>query len=192
GLAFDQANPLAARVRTAPGVGECPACSNLKGGLLFAGVDGVPRALFDSDRDNIQPRAGFAYSLNDKTVLRGGYGLYYSFRSQLGSQNGFFVTTPYIAGDINGRVGVPELGLNTLASPFPSGPLQPAGASEGLLTQVGRGISFDDPTFELPHIHQYNITLTREITRNLTVEASYVGSQTRGLATVLTTNTTGK
>ena len=192
GLAFDQANPLAARVRTAPGVGECPACSNLRGGLLFAGVDGVPRALFDSDRDNIQPRAGFAYSLNDKTVLRGGYGLYYSFRSQLGSQNGFFVTTPYIAGDINGRVGVPELGLNTLASPFPSGPLQPLGASEGLLTQVGRGISFDDPTFELPHIHQYNITLTREITRNLTVEASYVGSQTRGLATVLTTNTTGK
>ena len=184
GFAFDQTNPLAALVRTAPGAAECPGCSNLRGGLLFAGVDGAPRALFNSDRDNIQPRAGFAYSLNDRTVLRGGYGLYYSFRSQLGSQNGFFVTTPYIAGDINGRVGVPELGLNTLANPFPAGPLEPPGASQGLLTQVGRGISFDDPTFELPHIHQYNVTVSREITRNLAVEASYVGSRTRGLATM--------
>jgi hypothetical protein len=188
GFAFDETNPLAAQVRTAPGAAECPACSTLRGGLLFAGVDGVPRALFDSDRDNIQPRAGFAYSLNDRTVLRGGYGLYYSFRSQLGSQNGFFVTTPYIAGDINGRVGVPELGLNTLANPFPGGPLEPPGASQGLLTQVGRGISFDDPTFELPHIHQYNVTVSREISRNLMVEASYVGSRTRGLATMTTTN----
>ena len=64
------------------------------------------------------------------------------------------------AGDINGRVGVPELGVNTFANPFPSGPLQAPGASLGLLTQVGRAISFDDPTFELPHIHQYNITIT--------------------------------
>ncbi len=188
GFAFDRMSPLAAQVRTAPGAAECPACSNLTGGLLFAGVDGVPRALFDADRDNIQPRAGFAYALNDKTVVRGGYGLYYAFRSQLGSQNGFFVTTPYITGDINGRVGVPEIGLNTLANPFPSGPLQAPGASLGLLTQVGRAISFDDPTFELPHIHQYNVTISREIAHDLMVEASYVGSRTRGLATLTLTN----
>jgi hypothetical protein len=191
GFAFDQASPLAAQVRAAPGAAECPACANLNGGLLFAGVDGMPRALFDPDRNNIQPRAGLAYSLNEKTVVRGGYGLYYSFRSQLGSQTGFFVTTPYIAGDINGRVGVPELGVNTFSNPFPHGPLQAPGASLGLLTQVGRGISFDDPAFDLPHIHQYNVTVTREITRNLMVEASYVGSQTRGLATS-TLSTAGK
>ena len=184
GFASDQTSPLAAQVAAAPGAAECPACSNLNGGLLFAGVDGVPRALFDPDRNNIQPRAGVAYSLNDKTVLRGGYGLYYSFRSQLGSQTGFFVTTPYIAGDLNGRVGVPELGVNTFSNPFPNGPLQAPGASLGLLTQAGRGISFDDSTFDLPHIHQYNVTVSREISRSLMVEASYVGSRTRGLATL--------
>ncbi|MEI8083754.1 MAG: hypothetical protein WCI74_18100, partial [Actinomycetes bacterium] len=31
-------------------------------------------------------------------------------------------------------------------------------------------------------IHQYNVTVTREITRNLMVEVSYVGSQTRAIA----------
>jgi hypothetical protein len=182
GFAFEQENPLAAQVRTAAGASECPGCATLRGGLLFAGVNGTPRGLFLPDRNNFQPRAGLAYSLNDKTVLRGGYGLYYAFRGQLGSQNGFFVTTPYIANDLNGRVGIPETGVNTFSRPFPGGALEAPGSRDGLMTQVGRGISFDDPNNKLSHIHQYNVTVTREITRNLMVEASYVGSQTRAIS----------
>ena len=191
GFAFDQASPLAAQVRNAPGAADCPACASLMSGLQFAGVNGVPRQLFDADRDNVQPRAGFAYALNRKTIVRGGYGLYYAYRGQLGSQNGFFVTTPYIASDINGKVGVPEIGLNRFAEPFPGGPLQAPGASAGLSTQMGRAISFDDPGNKMAHIHQYNITLSREIARDLMVELSYVGSQTRGLS-VSTLTTAGK
>jgi hypothetical protein len=182
GFAFDQTNPLADQIRTAQGLAECPACSNLTGGLLFAGVGGTPRGLFERDLNNFQPRAGFAYSVNDKTVLRGGYGLYYAYRGALGSQNGFFVTTPYIASDLNGRVGIPETSVNTFTNPFPRGETPAPGASAGLLTQVGRGISFDDPENKPSHIHSYNITVTREITRNLMVEASYVGSQTRDIS----------
>ena len=182
GFAYDQTNPLASQTANAPGANACPACANLKGGLLFAGVNGVPRGLFDQQRNNFQPRAGFAYSLNEKMVVRGGYGLYYSYRSQTGPQDGFFVTTPYFVNDINGRVGIPELTLNTFANPFPNGALQPPGSSQGLATLVGRGISFDDPTNKMPHIHQYNITVSREISRDLFVEASYVGSQTRDIS----------
>ena len=191
GFAFDASNPLASLVRAAPGANECPACANLRGGLRFAGVAGVPRELFNPDRNNVQPRAGFAYSVDQTTVVRGGYGLYYAYRSQLGSQNGFFVTTPYIAGDLNGRVGVPETTVNTFANPFPNGPLAAPGSSDGLLTQVGRGISFDNPDYTLPHIHEYSLTLSRELTRNLMVEVSYVGSRTRGLTTS-TLTTAGK
>ena len=31
-----------------------------------------------NDTNNVQPRVGFAYSLNDRTVLRGGTGLYFA------------------------------------------------------------------------------------------------------------------
>ncbi|PYQ47872.1 MAG: hypothetical protein DMF78_22630 [Acidobacteria bacterium] len=161
GFAFDQPSPLAARVRSAPGASECPSCADLKGGLLFAGQGGVPRSLYEPDWSNVQPRVGFAYSIDPRTVIRGGYGLYYQYRGQFGSQTGFFVDTPYIAGDITGRVGVPETGLNTLANPFPNGLVAPPGSSQGLLTQVGQGISFDDPTNRVPHIHAFNLTVPR-------------------------------
>ncbi|MGH7462525.1 MAG: hypothetical protein ACREMA_16070, partial [Longimicrobiales bacterium] len=78
GFAFDQASPLADRVRNAPGAANCPACANLRGGLLFAGIGGQERGLFDPDRNNFQPRVGLAYQLGGKTVLRGGYGMFWA------------------------------------------------------------------------------------------------------------------
>ncbi|HEV8485172.1 MAG TPA: carboxypeptidase regulatory-like domain-containing protein [Blastocatellia bacterium] len=182
GFDFNAPSPLADRVKNANGVGECLSCGNLRGGLLFADVGGVSRGLFDPDRNNFQPRFGFAYSIDSKTVMRGGYGTYYLATTQFGPQDGFFVDTNYIAGDINGRVGFPELGVNTFVNPFPNGLRAAPGATAGLLTQVGQGISFDDPNRVIPYIYQYNFGFERELKRNLIVEVSYVGSQTRHLA----------
>ena len=39
--------------------------------------NGNPKYPYQCDKNNIQPRVGFAYQLNDKTIVRGGYGLYY-------------------------------------------------------------------------------------------------------------------
>src|SRR4029453_8623552 len=156
GFAFDQASPLADRVKNAPAA-ECPACANLRGGLLFAGGGGAPRGLFEPDLDNFQFRIGFAYTLSyergwlkglfgDKhSVIRGGYGRYFHATGKMGSQTGFFVPTNYIANDLSGRVGIPELGVNTFSKPFPNGVAAAPGASAGLLTQPGQGLSYDNP-----------------------------------------------
>ncbi|HEV8132960.1 MAG TPA: carboxypeptidase regulatory-like domain-containing protein [Acidobacteriota bacterium] len=182
GFAFDQANPLAEKVKNAPGASECPGCTSLKGGLLFAGVNGVSSGLFDPDRNNFQPRLGFAYSFGDKTVIRGGYGMYYLATTQFGPQTGFFVSTPYIANDINGRPGIPELGINAFDNPFPNGPAVAPGASAGLLTQVGQGLSFDNPGRRVPYFYQYNLSIQRQLARNIILDVAYVGSQTKKLA----------
>ena len=50
---------------------------DLRGGVLFAGVNGNPRAV-SPDNKHFGPATGFAYSPFAKTVLRGGYGLFYS------------------------------------------------------------------------------------------------------------------
>jgi len=51
--------------------------SQVLGGLTFVGVDGNPETPWKWDYNNVQLRAGAAYQLNDKTVLRGGYGRYF-------------------------------------------------------------------------------------------------------------------
>jgi outer membrane receptor protein involved in Fe transport len=48
------------------------------GRLVLPGQNGVPRSTLDTDMNNIGPRVGFNYLLNDKTALRGSYGIFYS------------------------------------------------------------------------------------------------------------------
>jgi hypothetical protein len=45
------------------------------GAILFAGVDGNSRALYDAVYNQFQPRLGFAYSATPRLVVRGGYGI---------------------------------------------------------------------------------------------------------------------
>jgi hypothetical protein len=45
--------------------------ANLKGGLVFTGVNGTPRTQMDTNYNNLAPRLGFAYQLNKRAVIRG-------------------------------------------------------------------------------------------------------------------------
>src|SRR5581483_2871115 len=57
-----------------PIANQVPGFSNLRGGLVFVGVNGADRYQYHWDLNNVAPRFGFAYELNDKTVVRGGWG----------------------------------------------------------------------------------------------------------------------
>lgn len=162
GFAVDQANPLAAAVRNAS-TADCPACANLTGGLLFTDVGGLPRGAFEPDRNNFQPRVGVAYQFNDKTVLRGGYGLFYFPSAEYGGATGFSVTTPYIGTLTGGGANQFIPRADAFSNPFPGGLLQPTGASLGLLTSLGSAITFTNPERRIPYIHQYSAGIQREL-----------------------------
>jgi hypothetical protein len=181
GFAFSVASPLEAQARmnyAASPIAELPAAQfNVKGGLLFAGVAGQPRAITNIDRNNISPRIGFAYSLTGRTVLRGGYGLFYGPTTLLDETRlGFSVSTPWVATIDGGLTPV-----NTLSNPFPDGLLEPPGAKDGLLSLVGQGISFVDVGRQQPYTHQYQFSIQRELPWQVLVDAAYVGSSGRDL-----------
>ena len=67
-VGFDREAPFPIQV---PGL-------NLKGGLMYAGVDGYPEHQGSPSRLNFGPRAGVAWSLDEQTVVRGGYGLFWA------------------------------------------------------------------------------------------------------------------
>lgn len=182
GFAVDQASPLAAAVRGASAT-DCPTCANLSGGLLFAGVGGLSEGAFNADRDNFQPRVGVAYQLNDKTVLRGGYGLFYFPSAEYGGASGFSVITPY-SGTLTGGGAnsfIPR--ADAFSNPFPGGLSQPTGASLGLLTQLGTDVTFVNPNRKIPYIHQYSLGIQRELPFRTRLDVSYVGSATRNILT---------
>ena len=182
GFALDQASPLAAAVRNAAGAANCPACANLTGGLLFAGV-GLPDGAFEPDRNNFQPRVGLAYQLNEKTVVRGGYGLFYYPSAEYGGASGFSVITPYsgtlTGGGANAFIPRPD----AFSNPFPAGLAQPTGSTLGLLTQLGADVTFVNPGREIPYIHQYSLGFQRELPFRTKLDVSYVGSASRRILT---------
>jgi hypothetical protein len=76
------------------------------------------------------------------------------------------------------------------ANTFPSRP--PASNidfdASGFLPFGGGGVYFVDPKLRTPYIYQYNLSLQRELVRNLTVEANYVGSSSHKLTSLTDAN----
>ncbi len=151
----------------------------LRGGLLFAGVNGLPRGAFRRDWDNFQPRFGIAYKvLNSRPlVFRGGFGRSFLPTVETGGNVGFAQTTNAETTSVEGR------NIRLLSNPFPNGLTPPPGASRGLATQVGDAISFNDSTRTVPWVWQYSAGFQYEIMRGVLIEATYAGSQTRALQT---------
>jgi hypothetical protein len=176
-------NPIAAQALanyTKNPIPELPV-ANFKtlGGLNFAGVNGNPRELWKSDRNNIMPRLGLAWTLNQKTVLRAGIGVYYDTigidRTDV-NQGGFNQSTNLVSTLNNGQTYIASL-----ANPFPNGLQLPPGSSQGLRTFLGRGISF----FNENPLNQYNtrwsLAVQRELPGRIVAEVTYVGSRANKL-----------
>jgi hypothetical protein len=157
---FDQkaTSPLAPQVKNAPGASNCPACANLIGGLTFPNVGGMPRNVFDASYKNFGPRIGFAYALNNKTALRGGFGMFFGpIWYDPGQPAGYSQTTSSILYDAN------QIPINLIDNPFPTGLLKPTGSSLGLATNIGTGVSYVDPHTREPRSYQASFEIQREL-----------------------------
>lgn len=148
----------------------------LKGGLTF--VDKDNRLPFKRDLNNFGPRLGVAYQLNEKTVLRGGYGMSYLPAFDPGTRLGFSVSTNYVA-STDGNL-TPS---NTLSNPYPNGLIRPSGSALGLGTLIGQSFTFYDRDVKIPKNHQFSFGVQRELPWKMALDLSYIGSRTRNLIT---------
>jgi hypothetical protein len=146
-----------------------------RGGLTFAGINGQPRGLYETPKANLMPRFGFAYTLNNKTVVRGGYGMFYGFLGQRRGdviQDGFSQQTPLIPSMDNGLNFIA-----TLSNPFPNGILEPQGAAGGAGTFVGRAIRIFNEKPLMPYMQRWQLGVQRELRGGFVAELSYVGNR---------------
>ncbi len=147
----------------------------VRGGLTFAGVGGLPRTLWERDKNNFMPRIGFAYSVAKKTVLRGGYGVYFSF---LGTrrgdviQSGFSQRTNLIPSLDGGLTFVAAL-----ANPFPNGIQEPPGTSLGPMTFAGQSVTFFNTRPLAPYMQRWQVSIQRELPHRIVADIGYVGNR---------------
>ena len=176
GFDFNATNPLVSQLPQGaatinPATGQALA---LKGGLLFANRGG-PQAPYKADWNNIQPRVGFTYKVNDWLVARTNYGRSYLGLSS-GGQAGVYTTdfqrsTPFIATAPNGvDPGQPW------ANPYPAGFLSPLAGELGLLTGIGTGFTIPNPDYEIPYTDQWMAGVDIELPWKIGLDVAYVGN----------------
>ncbi len=136
--------------------------------IVFASAVNLPSSLFDylgQPDKNVAPRFGFAYQALPKSVLRGGFGLFYNLVGEYNIQASAFENIPYF-------------GVQTFS--------QPAGAPT--LTMYapfgGTGAFASNPNVSaqaktaVPYAEQYNLAVEQQVGRTMSVRVGYVGQLT--------------
>jgi len=162
----------------------------LKGGLMYAGENGYPTRQGEA-LNGLAPRGGFAWSLSNRDVIRGGYGFFWAPMQFSGvgetamGRMGYTATTTYLASTDGNRTPA-----NSLSDPFPSGILTPQGSAKGLATGVGGVIDFVDQGSKPGRVHQYSVDYTRELPGSTAVSIGYSGSRANQMPVGGTVDTT--
>ncbi|HEY2934169.1 MAG TPA: carboxypeptidase-like regulatory domain-containing protein [Acidobacteriota bacterium] len=157
--------------------GEVVSPGALKGGLLFVNQGGLSRRQGKTDWNNFGPRVGFAWAVNNKTVVRAGFGIFFSPNAVNGgtpvTTASFNDVTPYVATSNGGATPLPGV---TLSSPFPNGFRQHTGSALGARTELGNNITFVNPDRVLPYDQQWKLGIQRELPWQTLMEVAYLGS----------------
>jgi hypothetical protein len=155
-----------------------PGCNGCPGAVIFAG-EGAGRTgqrkFEDVPKDAWGPRVGFAYRLDDKQALRGGYGIYYAhvaFSQFAGNPTLGFSSGPFAPNLNNGvtpahhlDAGFPE---DRIQFPPFINPAINLGASVPAVTPDG---------LTLPRFQNWSVTYQRQLTDNMMLDVSYIGNR---------------
>jgi hypothetical protein len=152
-------------------IGPAAGLPNLTGTLSWAG-QGNDKSQQETDFANWAPRIGFAYSLNSKTVIRAGYGIFFLPKMVLGNGGGAIEavrTTPFVAS----LDGVTPGG--SITNPFPpaTNPILPPANDRNALANIGGTITAPEHGFSNGYAQSWSLDIERQGPWGVVLDAHY-------------------
>lgn len=136
-------------------------------GVETAEQAGLPaRSLLDSHYFDFAPRISFAWEPMAKTVVRGGYGIYYT--PLISTRTAYFEGGPYQSSEVYYN----SISNGAPLFQFPNTYAAAAGSANGPST-----VNAVDSHLRTPYVQQWNLTLERELPSSVVVRAAYRGFQ---------------
>jgi hypothetical protein len=146
-------------------------------GTTFAPYNGITNA--PSDKNNFGPRIGFSWDVygTGKTVLRGGYGLYYGR-----ILNGVVAEVQFSSGSPNGQYQIASTkptatGAPVFPYPFPGGGAGSKPSSYFLAKNL-----------QNPQVHEFDLQVQQDLGKGTIFQLSYIGALGRELPNYLDVN----
>ncbi len=134
------------------------------------------RALVDPDRNNFGPRLGFAYTVTDRTVVRGGYGIGYVHFTRAGGGDLLPINGPQVVNAVVNQTNP------ALPSFVPAEQGYPAGlADPSQFNPLTANITYIPRDFHSGRVQSWFVSVQRELRRDMLFEVAYVANRADGL-----------
>ena len=131
--------------------------------MFICGQSGTPRGCAYTDRNNFAPRVGIVWSMNDKTVVRSGFGMFYAANDL----NPLFRLAAGLPGNIaqtlNSDNFIPRFRDFDVFGPAVVGPVQIQAAGIDMFQRTSYAM-------------QWNLSVQRQVGKNVVVEAGYLAN----------------